>query len=207
MPSRNIVRVDIPESYYHVYFRGGNGVRIFRDAADFEKMLQLFARYLSLAEVKNSAGVSFPNYCNRLELVAFCLMPTHTHLLIYQRQQGTMTAFMRSLLTSYSMYFNKKYRHNGPLFASRYRASLIADNAYPEHVSRYIHLDPAQWREYEYSSLPYYLQQVSDEWIIPKRVLERFAGVDQYLSFVADKGQGKEMMDILKHELANSRGI
>jgi putative transposase len=204
MPSRNIVRVDIPESYYHVYFRGGNSTRIFRDATDFEKMLQLFSRYLSLEEIKNSAGVSFPNYSNRLELAAFCLMPTHVHLLVYQRQQGTMTEFMRSLLTSYSMYFNKKYKRSGPLFASRYKASLISDDSYLEHITRYIHLGPSQWREYEYSSLPYYLQQVSDDWINPRRILGHFSDPSEYATFMADREQSKEMMDILKHELADS---
>jgi len=207
MPSRNVLKIDIPESYYHVYFRGGNGLRIFRDAADFEKMLQLFARYLSLEEVKNSAGLSFPNYYNRLELAAFCLMPNHAHLLIYQRQKGVMTEFMRSLLTSYSMYFNKKYKRSGPLLESRYKASPVTDNSYLEHITRYIHLDPKHWRDYEYSSLPYYLQQVSDEWLIAKRIMELFPSSDEYLRFMADHEQYKEMFDILKYELADSAGV
>lgn len=207
MPRRNVLKDDVSESYYHVYFRGGNRSRIFRDAADFEKMLQLFARYLSLEEVKNSAGLSFPNYHYRLELAAFCLMPNHVHLLIYQRQQGAMTEFMRSLLTSYSMYFNKRYKRSGPLFESRYKASRITDDSYLEHITRYIHLNPRPWREYEYSSLPYYLQQITDEWIEPKRVMERFSGPDEYLRFVEDHEQNKEMMDILKHELANGSEV
>jgi putative transposase len=207
MPSRNVLKDDIPETYYHVYFRGGNRSRIFRDAADFEKFLQLFARYLSLEEVRNSAGISFPNYHYKLELVAFCLMPNHVHLLIYQRQQGAMTEFMRSLLTSYSMYFNKRYKRSGPLFESRYKASRITDDSYLEHITRYIHLNPRAWQAYEYSSLPYYLQQVTDEWIDPKRILELFAGPDEYLQFVKDYEQNKEMLDILKHELANGNEV
>lgn len=207
MPSRNVLKQDVAESYYHVYFRGSNRARIFRDAADFEKMLQLFARYLSLQEVKNSAGLSFPNYSYRLELAAFCLMPNHVHLLIYQRQQGAMTEFMRSLLTSYSMYFNKKYKRSGPLFESRYKASLISDDSYLEHITRYIHLNPRHWRDYEYSSLPYYLQQISDEWLSPKRILELFASPDEYLRFVEDHEQNKEMKDILKYELANGNEV
>lgn len=203
MPSRNVIKQDVVESYYHVYFRGGNRSRIFRDAADFEKMLQLFARYLSLAEAKNSAGISFPNYHYKLELVAFCLMPNHVHLLVYQRQQGAMTEFMRSLLTSYSMYFNKRHKRSGPLFESRYKASLISDDSYLEHITRYIHLNPRQWREYEYSSLPYYLQQISDEWIEPKRIQELFASPEEYLTFIQDYENNKEMMEILKHELAD----
>ncbi len=207
MPSRHVLKDDLQESYYHVYFRGGNRLRIFRDAADFEKMLHLFARYLSLAEVKNSAGVSFPNYFNRLELVAFCIMPSYAHLLVYQRQRGAMTEFMRSLLTSYSMYFNKKYKRSGPLFESRYKAALISDDSYVEHITRYIHVVPHDWREYEYSSLPYYLHQITDEWIVPKRILEQFSGPSEYYEFVSNHKQNKEFKDILRHELANGSEI
>ena len=207
MPSRNVLKADEPESYYHVYFRGANRGKIFRDASDFEKMLGLFARYLSLKETKNSAGISFPNYYNRLELLAFSLLPDHVHLLVYQRQRGAMTEFMRSLLTSYSMYFNKKYKRSGPLLESRYKASLISDESYLEHITRYIHLDPRQWRDYEYSSLPYYLHQVTDEWVEPKRILDMFSGPGDYLQFMEDTEQNKEMLEILKHELANSNEI
>lgn len=202
MPSRNILKDDLAESYYHIYFRGGNKSRIFREARDFEKMLQLFSRYLSLQEIKNSAGVSFPNYSNRIELLAFCLMPNHVHLFVYQYQQGVMTEFMRSLLTSYSMYFNKKYKRSGPLFESRYKASRITSDSYLQHITRYIHLNPKLWREYEYSSLPYYLHQVSDDWVNPKRVLDLFHDDTEYLQFVEDYEGAKEIMDILKLELA-----
>jgi putative transposase len=204
MPSRNIRKQDAPQSFYHVYARGLNRQRIFRDSSDFVKFLQLFERYLSLEEVKNSVGVSFPNYHGRLELNAFCLMPNYFHLLIYQRQQGAMAQFMRSLLTSYSMYYNKKYRRAGPLFESRYKASLISDEAYLEHITRYIHLSARHWRDYEYSSLPYYLHQITDEWVRPNRVLSRFEAPGSYLEFMHDHVQHKEMMDILKLELADA---
>lgn len=202
MPSRNILKDDLADSYYHIYFRGGNKSRIFRESSDYEKMLQLFARYLSLRETKNSAGISFPNYSNRIELLAFCLMPNHVHLFVYQNQQGVMTEFMRSLLTSYSMYFNKKYKRSGPLFESRYKASLITSDAYLQHITRYIHLNPKLWRSYEYSSLPYYLHHISDDWIDPEKILELFDGPNEYLKFVEDYEGAKEMMEILKLELA-----
>jgi hypothetical protein len=130
-------------------------------------------------------------------------MPNHFHLLIYQRQAGAMTEFMRSVLTSYSMYFNKKYKRTGPLFESRYKASLISEDNYLEHVTRYIHLNPRDWRHYEYSSLPYYLHQITDDWIRPERITSRFTTPQQYLTFVEDYVEAKEMLDILKHELAD----
>lgn len=202
MPSRNVLKDDIPESYYHVYFRGGNKARIFREPADYEKFLQLFARYLALREIKNAAGISFPNYAHKIELLAFCLMPNHVHMLVYQHAQGTMTELMRSLLTSYSMYFNKKYKRTGPLFESRYKASRITNDAYLHHISRYIHLNPRLWRDYEYSSLPYYLHQVTDDWIVPRRINELFVSPTEYLHFMEDYEEAKEMMDILKLEMA-----
>ena len=69
-------------------------------------------------------------------------MPNHIHLLVYQHQPQAMAQFMRSVLTSYSRYFNKRYKRSGSLFESRYKASLISDDAYLEHISRYIHLNP-----------------------------------------------------------------
>lgn len=203
MPGRNVLKEDVADSFYHAYVRGANRQRIFREPADFEKFLKLFSRYLSLEEAHNDVGVSFPNFYNKIELVGFCLMPNHIHMLLYQRQQSAMSQFMRSLLTSYSMYYNKKYKHTGPLFESRYKASRISDDAYLEHVTRYIHLNPRHWRDYEYSSLPYYLHQISDEWLRPERITSRFKTPAKYLEFVEDYTQRKEMLDILKHELAN----
>lgn len=203
MPSRNVLKQDAPRSYYHVYARGLNRQKIFREPADFEKFLRLFDRYLSPSESYDANGVSFPNYFNKVELLSFCLMPNHFHLLIYQHHISEMTHFMRSLLTSYSMYFNKKYKRSGPLFESRYKASLISDDTYLEHITRYIHLNPRDWQVYDYSSLPYYLQRISDDWIRPGRIVSHFETPEAYLAFVQDYAQHKEMLDILKHELAD----
>lgn len=202
MPSRNVLKEDASESYYHVYFRGGNRSRIFREPGDYEHMLRLFARYLSLLESKNTAGLTFPNFTNRIDLLSFCLMPNHVHMLVYQHQQGVMSDFMRCILTSYSMYFNKKYKRSGPLFESRYKASRISNDSYLQHITRYIHLNPKHWRDYEYSSLPYYLHQVTDEWIVPKKISDLFDSPAEYLKFIEDYEDAKDMIDILKHELA-----
>lgn len=204
MPRRNVVRSDAPEQFYHVYARGVSKRKIFLDEGDYLYFLGLLERYLSSGESRNSVGVPYPNFFNKVELNAYCLMSNHFHLLIYQHQAGELTMLMRSLMTSYSRYFNLKYKRTGPLFESRFRASLITDDTYLEHITRYIHLNPRQWREYEYSSLPYYLQQIEVSWVQPKRVLNTFASPAEYLEFVADYEENKKMLDILKHELADN---
>jgi len=203
MPRRNVLRSDAAESFYHVYARGHSRHRIFLDEQDYLFFLGLFERYISSNEVKNDSGVSYPNFYNKIELVAFCLMPNHFHLLVYQHQQGALSAFMRSLMTSYSRYFNARYSRSGALFESRFRASLISDDSYLEHITRYIHLNPKYWREYEYSSLPYYLQRVEVSWLRTERITQIFSNPDEYLRFVADYEENKKMFDILKHELAD----
>jgi putative transposase len=207
MPSRNITKDDAPDSFYHVYARGNSHGKIFLDAEDYQTFLNLLRRYLSAEEVKNNVGLSYPNFYNKLELVSFCLMPNHFHLLLYQHQQQAMPTFMRSLMTSYSLYFNKRYKRSGSLFESRYKASRISDDVYLQHISRYIHLNPRQWRSHKYSSLPYYLQQSEETWIRPNRALEMFDSPADYIVFIEDYSGHKQMLDILKHELANDISV
>jgi REP-associated tyrosine transposase len=203
MPRRNVLRSDAPDSFYHVYARGHSKHRIFLDEQDYLFFLNLLERYLASEEIKSRHRVVYPNFYNKIELLAYCLMPNHFHLLVYQHQASALTAFMRSLMTSYSLYFNKKYKRSGSLFESRFRASLITDGAYLEHITRYIHLNPRLWRDYEYSSLPYYLQRLEVSWLNPRRILNLFSSPADYLQFVEDYEESKKMQDILKHELAD----
>lgn len=203
MPRRNVIRNDGQDVFYHVYARGASKRRIFLDEEDYLKFLQLLERYLSPEDARDPYGVPYPNFYNKVDLLAFCLMPNHFHLLVYQRQVHMLTSLMQSVMTSYSRYFNKKYRRTGPLFESRFRTSAILDEAYLEHISRYIHLNPRQWRDYEYSSLPYYLQQDTVSWVRPERIVSIFGTPAEYLQFVEDYQENKKMMDILKKELAN----
>lgn len=114
-----------------------------------------------------------------------------------------MAEFMRSLMTSYSMYFNRKYKRVGPVFQSRYRASLISRDDYLEHISRYIHLNPKGWENYPFSSIRYYKGLVTAEWVKPNKILAMFPSKDQYLEFIRDYESYKEMLDEIHWELAD----
>lgn len=84
----------------------------------------------------------------------------------------------------------------------RFKASMINQDAYLEHISRYIHLNPPNYRNYEWSSLPYYLGNKQAGWVKPGRILELFVD-DDYASFVADYEGNKRMLDTLKEDLAD----
>lgn len=203
MPSRNIVKQYIEDSYYHIYSRGVDKQKVFLDPLDYLYFLGLFKRYLSDKPEKSTARVVYKHFSKEIDLVAYCLMPNHIHLLIHQRDKDSIARFMQSVMTSYSMYFNKRHDRVGPVFQSRYLASLVDQDGYLHHISRYIHLNPKDWQKYEYSSLPYYLGDRSAQWINPQPILELFdSNPQKYLSFVQDYEDQKNVLDELKWELA-----
>ncbi len=187
---------------YHVYNRGLNKQIIFNDDGDKDYFLRLFERYLSDKDSLGNQATLYSKYLGKLELVSYCLMNNHFHLLIHQIEQGSLQKFMQSLINSYIHYFNKKYERRGPLFESRYKASLIQTRSYFDHISRYIHLNPVDWQTYNYSSLSYYLRDGSPDWLNPQIILESFAD-DDYLVFMKDYEAHKEMLDEMKHDLAD----
>lgn len=203
MPSRNILRHDTPENYYHVYSRGINKSYIFEADEDKEYFLYLLSRHLSVERVTTVAGYTYPQYTDNLELLTFCLMDNHFHFLFYQIEQGSISAMMKSVLSAYTAYFNRKHGRRGPLFESRYKSSLVDKDDYLLHVSRYIHLNPRSWKHYKYSSINYIRKSNEPEWLNTQKVLEQHASREAYLEFVADYKENTEMLSELKHQLAN----
>lgn len=205
MPSRNTLKIDIPQTFFHVYARGVNKQPIFYSAHDYLYFIHLMRRYLSPEVIRDKAGTPYQKLNNDIEAMCYCLMPNHFHLLLYQVRTGAMVRLMRGVMTAYSMYINRTQQRCGPLFESRYKASMIDSDAYLQHVSRYIHLNPRDWREYPYSSLQNYLtdKRLSD-WLTTNRIASLFASAQEYLAFHEQYEAKKEELDEIKHQLADS---
>ncbi|MCL2869457.1 transposase [Candidatus Saccharibacteria bacterium] len=175
-----------PDSYYHIYSRGVNKAPIFTCDKDYAIFFGLLKRYLSKQPATNNKSRTYPHYYGQLELLAYALMPNHFHLLVYQAEQRTIEEFMRSLLTSYSKYFNREYKRVGPVFQSRYLAKLIVNEAQLYHISRYIHLNPINWRGTPTTSLDFYTGKRQADWIKPKRILDLFKNTETYIKFLEE---------------------
>lgn len=204
MPSRNVVKQFDVHSYYHVYNRGVGGQQIFKEAADKQQLLKIIARHLDPSDnsTKND-GSTYRKFNGELELLCYCLMGNHFHLLFYQDEEPrAVTEFMRSILTAYTMYFNRKYKRTGPLFQSVYKSSKISNDSYLVHISRYIHLNPRTYKTYFYSSLAAYLGKQHPVWLNPDKILALFEG-DNYMSFLEDYEDHRAMLKSIKHELAD----
>lgn len=202
MPGKNLLRQDVEHSYYHVYNRGVNKQAIYLDEQDYVVFLGLLKRYLDAEPQKDKSGRLYPWLAEEVELLAYCLMPNHFHLFIYQVAPGRLMQLLKGVCTSYTMYFNRKYKRVGPLFQNNYRAVLVDNDSYLQHISRYIHLNPKNYRQWEFSSLAYYVGKRTAAWVRPQRVLEMFES-DAYGTFVADYEDHKRMLEDLKPHLAD----
>src|SRR3989338_9120192 len=113
MPAKNIIKEFAPESYYHLYNRGVAKQNIFLDDQDYKVFLSYLKLYLIPIDLQGQSLQVAPskklkNYFEELKLLAYCLMPNHFHLFVFQKESNSMAEFIRSLGTKYSMYFNKK---------------------------------------------------------------------------------------------------
>ncbi len=109
---------------------------------------------------------------------------------------------MSSVLTTYTMYFNKKYKRRGSLFESTYKAILITDDSQLMHITRYIHLNHAKYRSWPFSSYGDHLK-IARDWIDTKPILELFTSPQAYREFTDDYEQLQRERDNIKAELAN----
>lgn len=210
MPARNTVRYFAPEHIYHIYNRGANGSEIYREDDDYAYMLHLLKRHLSNEAVFDSSGRAYVKFSDSLELNAFCLMPNHFHLLLYIKpdQTDAIEKFMRSIMTAYSMYFNKKYRHSGTVFQGPYKALGITDDTSFAHISRYIHMNPKDLKDtdyltYPYSSLPYYISGWGADWVQPSRMLNDGYTPARYIAFMKDYEDYAKSLKLLKDQVAD----
>jgi REP element-mobilizing transposase RayT len=205
MPGRNIYKDYVEHSYYHIYNRGVDRQPIFLDVHDYVVFLSLLKRYPSPSSAeKQGNGVSYKTLCDQLDLIAFCLMPNHFHLFVYQKNSNAMSTPLKSVSISYSMYFNKRHRRLGPLFQSRYRASRITSDAYLQHITRYIHLNPNNYSDWQWSSLPNYSGEIHSDWVTPDRILSLFENSKEYVRFVDEYKAKRDELGNIKNELANS---
>ena len=185
--------------YYHIYNRGVDSRIIFKDEYDYERFMVL----LHLCNGKNT--VDMRNYSREgksfakifsvdmgdklVDIGAYCLMPNHFHILIYERIEGGISMFMKKISTAYSMYFNRKYERKGGLLDRPFKAKHIDKDPYLNWVFSYIHLNPVKiidssWKEngilnpvkaekfmkeYKYSSYYDYFIDNREESIILKK--------------------------------------
>lgn len=184
MPNKNIVKIYDVDNYYHVYNRGIEKRQIFLDDQDYAVFINLLKRHLDSKPYTGSLGREYAWLSGQVEVVAFCLMPNHFHLLLFQNELNGVTRLMRAICSSYVTYFNEKYGRVGTLFQGKFKAKKAKNDEYLLHLTRYIHRNPNNFLNYEWSSLDYWLKNKNADWICPNRLNDMAIG--EHLKFIAD---------------------
>ncbi|KKU99477.1 MAG: hypothetical protein UY33_C0031G0017 [Candidatus Amesbacteria bacterium GW2011_GWA1_48_9] len=212
---------------YHIYNRGVDGRVTFSEAGDYDKFLDILRGYLG--EFKIEEGGKYKserpylsrhrqkmNLFGQVKLVGYCLMPNHYHLILQPEGEETIAKLMRRAGTTYTMYFNKKYKRIGTLWETGYRCEEVWGDERILHLTRWVHLNPAprevrrfglvetvtgfRPEEFMYSSYQYYLTPDKTEgWVHPEVGLALFASWNDrrwanYQKFVEDRGLRSEVV-------------
>lgn len=114
---------------YHVMQRGAGKQILFEDAQDYNRY------YHKLMHCRKDLD---------FELLAFCLMNNHVHLLVKTNDMRILETLMRRLGTSYGRYYNGKYSHVGSVFQGRFRSQPINGEGRLLRCVRYIHNNPVK---------------------------------------------------------------
>ena len=200
MPAKNAIKEYHENGYYHLYNRGVNKGLIFSDDHDYKTFLYYLKLYLCSEELQVEYLKLFPsrklkNYCDRLKLLAYSLMPNHFHLLVWQKDADAINHFMRSLIVKYAMYFNNKYKRIGPLFQGVYKAVQVENEQQLIYLSKYIHRNPIVLTSgrvlevYKYSSYQNYLGLFDQDWVKRDEILGYFSKTkfsNSYKAFVEE---------------------
>ncbi len=189
-----------PGEIYHVYTRGIERRNVFLDRADRERFSDLLvhclprnqlrsysiARRLKIKQeiTKDGAGL--------IDLLSYCLMSNHIHLLIKENFDGGTSLYMHRLLTSYARYFNVRQDRSGSLFVNPFKAVLISGDDQLLHVSRYIHLNPFMARivgdplVYRWSSLKEYVEE-QPKFLCHYSLIKEMVPPQDYRDFIYDE--------------------
>jgi len=119
--------------YYHFYNRGNNRQAIFFESDNYLYFLSGIKKYL--VPVVN--------------IVAYCLMPTHYHILVRVKPQTSEVSLqvsraMQKFLISYTKAINKRFERVGSLFQGQFQAKPIQTYPHLLNLCVYIHANPVK---------------------------------------------------------------
>ncbi len=172
-------------SYYHIFSRSISKFVIFNNNENNEEYLRIleilkFYRFSNFSH-KYSRFIDLDlSYRQEIyekliednkvlvEIIAYCLMPTHFHLILKQLSNKGISKYLSRVLNSYARFFNTKHHRNGPLWSGRFKSVLVSNNDQLLHLTRYFHLNPTSAGlvknpdEWPYSSYREYLGKEKD---------------------------------------------
>ena len=153
----------INNEIYHIVIRATGDSLIFKDISDYYRGIFSLYEFNTTDPVeiriqrqkRENNKISGEPFSDKrkliVEILAFCFMPNHIHLLVKQLKNNGISEFIRKFGAGYVGYFNRKYQRKGPLFA-KFRSVHIKTEDQLKIVFVYIHTNPVSlvepsWKE------------------------------------------------------------
>jgi putative transposase len=146
----------LPNEFYHIYNRGNNKQIIFLEDDNYTYFIQKIT--IELAEY--------------VDVVAYCLMPNHYHILIYttndfdDTHSKILNRKLGTLQSSYTQAFNKRFNRSGSLFQQKVKRKCLDRQDNQAFICfHYIHQNPLKaglvnnMVDWQYSSFKEYLDK------------------------------------------------
>lgn len=130
-------------NFYHIMTQGDEKKYIFHSAKNKWKMIYL---------LKHNA------FRNDVEIISYCIMDNHVHLLVFCPEQDRVSKMMQQSNTSFGLYFTNKREKVGHVFRDRFRSEPIYTKSHLINCIKYIHNNPVKAgickepKNYKYSS-------------------------------------------------------
>lgn len=216
--SRNVVLAT--EEIYHIFNRGVERRPIFTHKWEYRRALDTISYYRFLeSPIRYSKYITLEKKRRiqllealltsklQVDILAYCLMPNHFHLLLKQAADAGISRFVSKFCDSYSKYFNVKHDRVGPLFQGPFKAVRVESEEQLIHLSRYIHLNPtssflikeSELDSYPWSSLPEYLAPQGNTVSNPKCIGGLFKSPGKYRDFVHNQIDYAQKLEHIKH--------
>jgi putative transposase len=171
-----------PHHFLHITQRGNYRQRTFFSDSDRLWFLNILGRQASLRQV---------------EILGYCLMPNHFHLIAVGRQDASISKFMQGLNGQYAQSLNYRLDRHGRFWQDRY-FSCILDTTHLINALRYVELNPVRSKivptaaNYHWSSARVHCGSVmsSPEWLNLDAFESLYGDMDWKMALA--RGQSRE---------------
>lgn len=115
--------------YFHLFNHAAGDRLLFADEEDYRRFLTTLKRYCGP---------------DSFSVIAYCLLPSHFHLLIRQETDTPAFTSFYAVSASYSRYFNKKHGSWGSIFRGKLQHRWIKNSRQLIQTCVYIHRNPQE---------------------------------------------------------------
>jgi REP-associated tyrosine transposase len=116
-------RASVADTWYHVLNRGNRREAVFHKPADYDA----FVSTMVDAQVRLS-----------VDILGFCLMPNHFHIVMRTRADGDLGRWVQWLLMAHARRYHRHYNTTGHVWEGRFKAFPIQDDDHLVSVLRYV---------------------------------------------------------------------